>query len=92
MRKRSASCCCSLVKETPVRVVLIGRVDLYLLARFGIFQRHDSDVRQNRLAFVFDLQGNEIMPFAGDSQFPRKIRRLEIGDKENNRTTGDDAV
>ena len=55
----------------------VGGIDLDLLAGFRIFQSDDADVRQLFLALILNVDGDEIMPPAGDRKFARKIAASE---------------
>ena len=91
VRERSASwSSASWRKARPRRS--IGGVDLDLLAGLGVFQRDDPNVRQRALTFIVDLDGNEIVPPSADGERLRKIRRLKIGDKEDDRAARHDLV
>ena len=70
----------------------IGGIDFNLLAGLGVFERDDADIWQRSLAFVLNMDGDEIMAAAADREGVRKIRRLEIGNEKHNRAPGHDFV
>src|SRR5207248_5851289 len=70
----------------------VGGVDFNLVARFRIFQCNNPDIRQYAFAFVLNPDRNQIMPPGRDRERTRKILRLKVGDKKDDRTTGHDLV
>src|SRR6267378_6784079 len=78
--------------EISYAVFCLKKKNFDLLAGLGVFEGDDADVGQYLLAFVLDVDGDEVMPAAADRERVREIRRLKIGNEKHDRgirpTTG----
>src|SRR4029450_2829559 len=70
----------------------VSRVDLNLIARLGVFQGDDADIRQEPFSFIVNMDGHEIVPPSTHCQCSRKIGCLKIRNEEHNSASCDNFV
>src|SRR5207244_8386992 len=77
---------------TGVQTCALPIFDFNLLAGLGVLERDHPDVRQDLFAFVLNFNRDEIMSATADRERARKIRRLKIGNEEEDGTARYDFV